>query len=156
MAVRSWYLFCRTLVFFFLQFFTLCIILTLSVVNSGAISLVYTIFSLYYIYKARTFYEDQGTAGWGFPRLLKKLLQPYIQLDLLAQFVYQIPITAFYEDSNKPDSATRIIGIFQLWFYDSSLKLVRISDLMWYVALKAFIYAVIRIQISVFESDEYK
>ena len=79
--------------------------------------------------------------------LLKKVLLPYIQLDLLAQFIYQIPIPAFYEDSNKQDSATRIIGIFQLWFYDSEVKLLRFSDLMWYVALKAFIYAVIRIQI---------
>ena len=128
-----------------MQFFTLCIILTLSVVNSGAISLVYTIFSLYYIYKARTFYENSETAIWSFPRLLKKVLLPYIQLDLLAQFIYQIPIPAFYEDSNKQDSATRIIGIFQLWFYDSEVKLLRFSDLMWYVALKAFIYAVIRI-----------
>lgn len=30
------------------------------------------------------------------------------------------------------------------------------SDLMWYVALKGFIFTMILLQISVFDSDEYK
>ena len=109
---RHVYIFFRTLVFFFMQFFTLCIILTLSVANSGAITIVYTLFSLYYIYQAHTFYENRGTHSWSFPKLLKYLILPYIMFDLLAQFIYQIPIPAFYEGSNNPESATRIIGLF--------------------------------------------
>ncbi len=50
LMVRSCFILCRIVVFFFMQFFTLCIILTLSVVNSGVLTIVYAIFALYYIY----------------------------------------------------------------------------------------------------------
>ncbi len=81
---RGW----RYVIFLFMQFFTLCMILTLSVSNSGLLTIVYTVFSLYYIYQARSFYEEGGAKNWSFPRLLRNLLFPYIQLDLLAQLVY--------------------------------------------------------------------
>lgn len=76
------------MVFLFMQFFTLCIILTLSVSNSGFLTLIYTLFSLYYIYQARSFYEEEGAKNWSFPRILKYLIFPYIQLDLFAQLIY--------------------------------------------------------------------
>lgn len=88
--------------------------------------------------------------------MLRYLLFPYIQLDLLAQLVYQIPFEVAYEYKDEPYSTSRIVGIFQMWHYDDQMHLVRLESLMWALVLKALIFTVISIQLSIFNSDEYK
>ena len=50
----------------------------------------------------------------------------------------------------------KLVGIFELWHYDSDMKLewdfARIGTLI----LKGLIYAVIVMQLNIFDSDEYK
>ncbi len=60
LAERDWFLVLRKIVYVSTHIFTLCFILTLAVQDSSLISAVYILFSFYYIYKSRSFYEKAG------------------------------------------------------------------------------------------------
>lgn len=158
MAVRDFYRVLRKMVYVFTHIFTLCLILTLAVQDSSIISCVYIIFAIYYIYKSRSFYEKKGPDRWWFPCLLKYFLYPYIQIDLICQILFQMPMRVFFawEASAFSPEIFNFVGIFSLWYYDDNNKLQWHYARIFTLILKGLIYAVIVMQLSIFASDEYK
>ncbi|CAG9323173.1 unnamed protein product [Blepharisma stoltei] len=75
----------------------------------GLISLVYIIFSLLLIIKETTLVKSNLGS---YTRLLSHLLI-YTLLDLIIQFVFQIPFKVF--DSYKDSSLFKVIGVKRLW-----------------------------------------
>ena len=138
-------------VYYSLHNFMLVLILILSLMNSGLISMVYIIFSLYYIYISRRFFLGRN---WNLPRSLRKFLLPFIISDIFIQIIYQIPFNLFTQESQYT-IWMKIIGINKIINYDDSSFLPNPGNLSLLV-LKIITYFIISMQLIIFKSKQFK
>ena len=86
--------------FFYLSFHNLILILilTISMMVSGFVSVVYIIISLYFLLTSTKIYLG---INYSYPRAIKKLLRIMILVDIMLQIFYQIPFVDTKTDSNE-------------------------------------------------------
>ena len=100
--------------FLYLSFhnFILILIITISMMISGLISICYITISLYFLLTSTKIYLGEH---YGYPRAIKKLLRIMILVDILLQILYQIPfIDTRNENDNNQSNFYTILGYIGL------------------------------------------
>ncbi len=82
----------RKLCFVYSHVFTLFLLLLVSALSSGAIMIFYIVFSV--VFMQFDLFSSMGTRSWSLPIYTKYILKPYVLLDIIVQFVYQVPYFA--------------------------------------------------------------
>ena len=133
----------------------LIFIIVISMMISGLFSILYIIFSLYFLITSTSIYLG---SKYLYPRAIKRLLRIIILLDILAQILYQAP---FFESGSK---ALEIIGLNKILnftkvedddfedHYDANLEM----DQLILVLAKAFTYLIMSFQVLVYSSQSFQ
>ena len=101
--------------FFYLSFHNviLILIITISMMISGFISVVYIVISLYFLLTSTKIYLGEH---YYYPRAIKILFRIIILVDILLQIIYQIPFVDTRTESEEGDESTfyKILGYIGL------------------------------------------
>ena len=148
--------------FIFLSFhnFILIIIIVISMMISGLISIIYIIYSLAFLIKSTSIYLGKQ---YSYPRSIKKILRVIILIDITAQIIYQSP----YFDSEYikgwifllQNIGLNKILIFQKEEGDNGqiiYNYIILFDKLFLVFAKAFIYLFMSIQILIYSSQTFQ
>ena len=134
----------------------LIIIIIISMMVSGLLSLSYIIFSLYFILTSNRMYLGQK---YLYPKAIKKVLRVIIIIDIALQILYQNPFTS-NETGEKTVLYTilNIIGFNQIINYEKSTKddIVINTEQLILVFCKAITYFFIGIQILIYSSQKFQ
>ena len=146
--------------FIYLSFhnFILIVIIIISMMIGGLISIFYIIFSLYFLITSTGIYLGNK---YYYPKAIKKILRIAILLDILIQILYQTPIINQEKKSSdtKNDTLTNILTIIGLNRYltfseDEEAKVD--GEKLVLVFAKAFIYLFMSIQVLVYTSQNFQ
>ena len=140
--------------YFYLSFhyFALILILLIASLNKGMLSFAYMTFSIFYIYKTHSFLQGKC---WTFERGIRYFLKPFLFLDLLCQFIFQIPFDIFRINGNNFKIYLEIFGFVNIVDYSSKTKFISSSGLI-SILLKVGMYFIVLIQEIVYNSFDFK
>ena len=140
--------------YFYLSFHYIALVLIMLIASQerGLLSLGYMTFSMFYIYKSHNFLEGKD---WTFERGIRFFLKPYLFLDLLAQFIFQIPFDAFRTSLSNFTIYLDIFGFVNLVDYSSRIEFINKSGLLT-ILLKVVTYFFVLIQEIVYNSYDFK
>ena len=145
----------RTGLFTLGHMLTLTMILLFCLQSRGAITVGYLLFCVVFIYKSKDFIYKRS---WTFPRWLSFFMKPYITIDLLLQFVYQIPIVSMHRDECSFDTWQGILGIYPLWgpIVEENSGCCNINSSRGEIMLKLLLFVIISLQSQIFASLDFK
>ena len=116
------------------------------------LSFAYMTFSIFYIYKTHSFLQGKC---WTFERGIRYFLKPFLFLDLLCQFIFQIPFDIFRINGNNFKIYLEIFGFVNIVDYSSKTKFISSSGLI-SILLKVGMYFIVLIQEIVYNSFDFK
>ena len=141
----------------------LIIIIIISMMISGFISIFYITYSLYFLITSTSIYLGNK---YYYPRAIKTILRIAILLDITIQILYQAPYfnsdNKKAEEKNKFDfyNVLQIIGLNKILTFkkgeDSTYNVVLDSDQLFLVIAKAFTYLIMSFQILVYSSQSFQ
>ena len=147
--------------FFYLSFHNLILILiiTISMMISGFISVIYIIISLYFLLTSTKLYLGEK---YSYPRLIKKFLRIMILVDILLQIIYQNPYIDMKTQSDEESTFYTVLG------YIGLNKIIAFGideeknfsvDIGWaemfLVLTKVLLYFLISLQILIYSSQSF-
>ena len=142
----------RSFLYLSFHYFSLVFILLVALLNRGLISLGYTTFSIYYIYKANNFLQGRS---WTFARGIRLFLKPYLFLEIILQFVFQIPLDVFKLFNQQYLKYMDIVGFSIIMDYSSTYESINKNGLF-VMMLKVLMYFIILIQEVIYNSAYFK
>ena len=148
--------------FIFLSFHNIILILiiVISMMISGLISIIYIIYSLVFLIKSTSIYLGKQ---YSYPREIKKILRVIILIDITAQIIYQSP----YFDSEYIKGwifLLQNIGLNKILIFEKKegdngqniYNYIILFDKLFLVFAKAFIYLFMSIQILIYSSQTFQ
>ena len=148
--------------FIFLSFHNiiLIIIIVISMMISGLISIIYIVYSLVFLIKSTSIYLGKQ---YSYPRAIKKILRVIILIDITAQIIYQSP----YFDSENIKGwifLLQNIGLNKILIFEKKegdnghniYNYIILFDKLFLVFAKAFIYLFMSIQILIYSSQTFQ
>ena len=134
----------------------LIIIIIISMMVSGLLSLSYIIFSLYFILTSNRMYLGEK---YLYPKAIKKVLRVIIIIDIALQILYQNPfISKETGEKNILLTILNIIGFNRIINYEKSKKddIVINGEQLLLVFCKAITYFFIGIQILIYSTQKFQ
>ena len=140
--------------FFYLSFhyFLLLLILLISLINQGLIVLGYMSFSIFYLYKSHCFLKGRR---WTLLNGIHVFMKPYLFLDILSQFIFQIPLNIFSKNNTTLNNFFKIFGYVKIVDYSSKEEILDKASFV-IIFLKIFTYFLILIQENVYLCYDFK
>ena len=140
--------------FFYLSFhyFLLLLILLISLINQGLIVLGYMSFSIFYLYKSHCFLKGRR---WTLLNGIHSFMKPYLFLDILTQFIFQIPLNIFSKNNETLNNFFQIFGYAKIVDYSSKEEILDTASLT-NIFLKIFTYFLILIQENIYLCYDFK
>ena len=137
----------------------LLLIIIISMMVSGLISVFYITFSLYFLITSTSIYLGNK---YYYPKAIKRILRIGILIDISLQILYQSPLDSrdISEQNNKTTFYTilEIIGLNKILSFKNTDEFEVIVDVdqMILVLSKAFIYLFMSFQILVYSSESFQ
>jgi hypothetical protein len=137
----------------------LILIIIISMMVSGLISVFYITFSLYFLITSTSIYLGNK---YYYPKAIKRILRIGILIDISLQILYQSPLDSrdISEENNKTTFHTilDIIGLNKILSFKNTGEFEVIVDVdqMILVLSKAFIYLFMSFQILVYSSESFQ
>ena len=137
----------------------LLLIIIISMMVSGLISVFYITFSLYFLITSTSIYLGNK---YYYPKAIKRILRIGILIDISLQILYQSPLDSrdISEQNNKTTFYTvlEIIGLNKILAFNNTDEFEVIVDVdqMILVLSKAFIYLFMSFQILVYSSESFQ
>ena len=140
--------------FFYLSFhyFLLLLILLISLINQGLIVLGYMSFSIFYLYKSHCFLKGRR---WTLLNGIHSFMKPYLFLDILTQFIFQIPLNIFSKNDSTLNNFFKIFGYAKIVDYSSKEEILDSGSLT-NIFLKILTYFLILIQENIYLCYDFK
>ena len=140
--------------FFYLSFhyFLLLLILLISLINQGLIVLGYMSFSIFYLYKSHCFLKGRR---WTLLNGIRSFMKPYLFLDILTQFIFQIPLNIFSKNYTTLNNFFKIFGYVKIVDYSSKEEILD-KDSLANIFLKILSYFLILIQENIYLCYDFK
>ena len=140
--------------FFYISFHYILLSLTLiiCILNQGLLVIGYIFFSIFYIYKSHCFLKGRR---WSLLYGIYYFMKPYLFLDIIFQFLFQIPFNIYIKNNEKLKDFSNILGLAKISDY-SSTSVVMIKQAFVMVLLKILSYFLFLIQENLYLSHEFK
>ena len=140
--------------FFYMSFhyILLLLILLISLINQGLIVLGYMSFSIFYLYKSHCFLKGRR---WTLLSGIHTFMKPYLFIDIVSQFIFQIPLSIYVRNNKALTNFFKILGYVQIVDYSSREEFLDNSSFV-YVFLKILSYFLILIQENIYVSYDFK
>ena len=140
--------------YFYLSFhyILLLLILLISLINQGLVVLGYMSFSIFYLYKSHCFLKGRR---WTLLSGINTFMKPYLFIDILTQFIFQIPLTIYIRNNNALTNFFKVLGYVQIVDYSSREEFLDSNSFI-YVFLKILSYFLILIQENIYVSYDFK
>ena len=142
----------RTYFYLSFPYIFLILVLLISSLNKGLITIGYNIFSIYYIYKTHAFLKGRT---WTFHLSIISFLKPYLFMDILFQFIFQIPFDVFKQNSEVLNKYFKNFGFINLCNYTNPEDFLNVDELF-HMTLKVLCYFLILIQEMIYNSHDFK
>ena len=140
--------------FFYISFHYILLSLTLMIclINQGLLAIGYICFSIYYLYKSHCFLKGRT---WSLLHGINYFMKPYLFLDIVIQFIFQIPFNIYIKNNEKLSDFNNILGLAKITDYSSTTGLM-IKEAFIMVLLKILSYFLFLIQENLYLSYEFK
>ena len=140
--------------YFYLSFhyILLLLILLISLINQGLVVLGYMSFSIFYLYKSHCFLKGRR---WTLLSGINTFMKPYLFIDILSQFIFQIPFTIYIRNNDALTNFFQVLGYVQIVDYSSREEFLDSNSFI-YVFLKILSYFLILIQENIYVSYDFK
>ena len=140
--------------FFYISFHYIILSLTLilSLINQGLLAIGYICFSIFYIYKSHCFLKGRR---WSLLYGINYFIKPYLFLDIVIQFIFQIPIDIYIKNNEILKDLNKVLGLVKISDY-SSTSGVKVNEDVILVLLKILTYFLFLIQENLYLSFEFK
>ena len=140
--------------FFYISFHYILLSLTLMIclINQGLLAIGYICFSIYYLYKSHCFLKGRT---WSLLHGINYFMKPYLFLDIVFQFIFQIPFNIYIKNNEKLKDFNNILGLAKITDYSSTSGLM-IKEAFIMVLLKILSYFLFLIQENLYLSYEFK
>ena len=140
--------------FFYISFHYILLSLTLMIclINQGLLAIGYICFSIYYLYKSHCFLKGRT---WSLLHGINYFMKPYLFLDIVFQFIFQIPFNIYIKNNEKLKDFNNILGLAKITDYSSTTGLM-IKEAFIMVLLKILSYFLFLIQENLYLSYEFK
>ena len=142
----------RDFLYISFQYLFLLITLLISSFNQGFIAFGYMAFSIYYIYKSNCFLKGRR---WTLLNGIKYFMKPYLFLDILTQFIFQIPLDKFKKNERIFENFFKLFGYVKIADYSSQKDFIS-SVSCFIVILKILCAFLLLIQENMYNSFEFK
>ena len=142
----------RTYFYLSFHYILLLLILLISLINQGLIVLGYMSFSIFYLYKSHCFLKGRR---WTLLSGIHTFMKPYLFIDILSQFVFQIPLTIYIRNNAALTNFFQVLGYVQIVDYSSREEFLDSNSFI-YVFLKILSYFLILIQENIYVSYDFK
>ena len=139
---------------FYISFHYILLMLTLIIclINQGLLAIGYICFSIFYIYKSHCFLKGRS---WSLLYGINYFMKPYLFLDIVFQFVFQIPFNVYIKNNEKLKEFNNVLGLAKISDYSSNSG-VMIKEAFIMVLLKILTYFLFLIQENLYLSPEFK
>ena len=139
---------------FYISFHYILLLLTLIIclINQGILAIGYICFSIFYIYKSHCFLKGRR---WTLLYGINYFMKPYLFLDIVLQFVFQIPFNIYIKNNEKLKDFNNVLGLAKISDYSSNSG-VMIKQAFIMVLLKILTYFLFLIQENLYLSPEFK
>ena len=140
--------------FFYLSFhyFLLLSILLISLINQGLIVLGYMSFSIFYLYKSHCFLKGRR---WTLLNGIHTFMKPFLFIDIITQFIFQIPLNVFFKNNSTLNKYFKIFGYVRIVDYSSKEEILDKTSFV-NIFLKILSYFLILIQENVYVCYDFK
>ena len=140
--------------FFYIIFHYILLLLTLiiCIINQGLLVIGYIFFSIYYIYKSHCFLKGRT---WSLLNGINYFMKPYLFLDIVFQFIFQIPFNIYMKNNEKLIDFNNILGLAKIADYSSNSGGMNKKAFVM-VLLKILSYFLFLIQENLYLSYEFK
>ena len=140
--------------FFYILFHYILLLLTLiiCIINQGLLAIGYICFSIYYIYKSHCFLKGRT---WSLLYGINYFMKPYLFLDIVFQFIFQIPFNIYMKNNEKLKDFNNILGLAKISDYSSNSGGMNKKAFVM-VLLKILSYFLFLIQENLYLSYEFK
>ena len=142
--------------FIYISFHYILLSLTLFIclLNQGLLAIGYICFSIYYLYKSHCFLKGRR---WTLLDGINYFMKPYLFLDILIQFIFQIPFDIYIKNNEKLKEFNSVLGLAKIFDYSSSSSSgLMIKDAFLMAFLKILTYFLFLIQENLYLSFEFK
>ena len=142
--------------FIYISFHYILLSLTLFIclLNQGLLAIGYICFSIYYLYKSHCFLKGRR---WTLLDGINYFMKPYLFLDILIQFIFQIPFDIYIKNNEKLKEFNSVLGLAKISDYSSSSSSgLMIKDAFLMAFLKILTYFLFLIQENLYLSFEFK
>ena len=136
------------------HYIVLSVTLFICLLNQGILAIGYICFSIYYLYKSHCFLKGRR---WSLLNGINYFMKPYLFLDIVLQFVFQIPLDDYIKNNEKLKDFNNILGLAKISDYSSSSSsglIIKSAFLMAF--LKILTYFLFLIQENIYLSFEFK
>ena len=145
----------QEIVYLYMHCFILILVLAISLMITGMISIFYIVICFYFLINADKIYSGKI---YGYPVAIKKLLKIFVIGDIVLQIIYQIPYLSPDQDSVF-QKIFEVLGLIKLVDYESGddgkeIKLIR-SGIVEVIG-KPLIYFFLSLQIIIYNSKDFK
>ena len=136
------------------HYIVLTVTLFICLLNQGILAIGYICFSIYYLYKSHCFLKGRR---WTLLNGINYFMKPYLFLDIVLQFIFQIPFDVYIKNYEKLKDFNNILGLAKISDYSSSSSGgLMIKDAFFMAFLKIFTYFLFLIQENLYLSFEFK
>ena len=136
------------------HYIVLSVTLFICLLNQGLLAIGYICFSIYYLYKSHCFLKGRR---WSLLYGINYFMKPYLFLDIVIQFIFQIPFDAYIKNNEKLKDFNNILGLAKISDYSSSSSTgLMIRDAFFMAFLKILTYFLFLIQENLYLSFEFK
>ena len=148
------YLKITKLIYISFHYIVLSFTLFICLLNQGLLAIGYICFSIYYLYKSHCFLKGRR---WTLLHGINYFMKPYLFLDIILQFVFQIPFDFYIKNNEKLKDFNNILGLAKISDYSSSSSTgLMIKDAFIMAFLKILTYFLFLIQENLYLSFEFK
>ena len=140
--------------FFYISFHYILLSLTLiiTLINQGLLAIGYICFSIFYIYKSHCFLKGRN---WSLLYGINYFMKPYLFLDIVIQFVFQIPFNIYIKNNEKLKDFNNVLGLAKIIDYSSTSGLM-IKEAFIMILLKILTYCLFLMQEKIYLSNDFK
>ena len=136
------------------HYILLTLTLFICLLNQGLLAIGYICFSIYYLYKSHCFLKGRT---WTLLDGINYFMKPYLFLDIVIQFVFQIPFDIYIKNNEKLKEFNNVLGLAKISDYSSSSSSgLIIKKAFTMVFLKILTYFLFLIQENIYLSFEFK
>ena len=136
------------------HYILLSLTLFICLLNQGLLAIGYICFSIYFLYKSHCFLKGKS---WTLSNGINYFMKPYLFLDIVIQFVFQIPFDIYIKNNEKLKEFNNVLGLAKISDYSSSSSSsLIIKSAFIRVFLKIFTYFLFLIQENLYLSFDFK